>query len=327
MHTLVNLASMFGIIYALSLLALRLLHHFNDWSQRRLIQLLVLLLPLASLVVVTGTVVHVTIARCILSAPLWDHTLDMIILLLVSCFWIGTLIFGGIRLALMKRLMQHKEIMIDPILQANVDVWANRRGISSVRVRLTSSSHPLALLYGVRQPTVLLSTWMVQYLDAIELEAVLAHELEHVSRHDYQINWCALLLRDAFFYLPTSRMAYRQFCQEKELACDDQVVTMTRRPLALASALTKVWLHLVEHPQTSCAPLAQALVGSGEQITHRVDRLLAVQPSAPRHEPSRFSPAIYLFIVSLASLVIATSVILMLVEIGYWSASLTFRIF
>jgi beta-lactamase regulating signal transducer with metallopeptidase domain len=318
---------MLGIIYAIGLLILRLLHRFKDWSQRRLMQLLILLLPLASLVVLAGAVVHITILRCISSAPLWDHRLDAIVLLLVSCFWAGTLIFGEIRLVLLKRLMQHKEILVDPALQASVDTWTSRRGIGSVRVRLTRSSHPLALLYGVRQPTVLLSTWMVQYLDATELEAVLAHELEHVSRHDYLVNWCALLLRDAFFYLPTSRMAYRQFCQEKELACDDQVVTMTRRPLALASALTKVWLHLVEHPQASHAPLAQALVGSDEQITYRVDRLLAVQPSAVRTEPSRFSLRMSLFVVSLASLVMAMSIVLMLVEIGCWPALLTFRIF
>lgn len=327
MHTLVSLSSMLLTIYVVSLLALRLLHRFSDWSQRRLMQLLILVLPLASFVVLAGTAIHVTLLCCIASAPRWDHTLDVLLFLLMSCLWIGTLLFGGVRLVLMKRLMQRRESIVDPTLQVSVNRWASRRGIGSVRVRLTRSSHPIALLYGMRQPTVLLSTWMVHHLDAAELEAVVAHELEHVSRRDYLINWCALMLRDAFFYLPTSRMAYRQFCQEKELACDDQVVSMTQRPLALASALTKVWLYLAEHPHASYAPLTQALVGSGEQITHRVDRLLAVQPGATHREPSSFSPATCLLVVGLASLVVGTSIVLMLIEIGYWPGLLAFRIF
>ena len=93
---------------------------------------------------------------------------------------------------------------------------------------------------------MLLSTWMVDHLDQQELEAVLMHELVHVRRRDYLLNWVALLLRDAFFYLPTSRIAYRQLHYEKELASDDLVAQSTKRPLALASALTKVWLSLVD---------------------------------------------------------------------------------
>ena len=295
-------------------------------------QLLILMLPLVSLVVLIGAALHVTLLQCIVNAPLWDHILDVLLLLLMSCLWVGTLLFGGARLLLMKRLMQRKENIVDPALQVRVDTWARHRGISPVRVRLTHSSRPIALLYGIRKPTILLSTWMVHHLDAAELEAVVAHELEHVSRRDYLINWCALMLRDAFFYLPTSRMAYRQFCQEKELACDDEVAVTTQRPLALASALTKVWLHLVEHPQASQASLTQAsltqaLVGSGDQITHRVDRLLAIQPETTSREPAPFSLRMRLLIGGLASLAVVTSIVLMLIEIGCWPSFLTFHLF
>ena len=109
---------------------------------------------------------------------------------------------------------------------------------------------------------MLISTWMVDHLDQQELEAVLMHELVHVHRCDYLLNWIALLLRDAFFYLPTSRIAYRQLQHEKELACDDLVVQATKRPLALASALTKVWLHLVDD---SPSTIMQTLLGRSER--------------------------------------------------------------
>ncbi len=84
-------------------------------------------------------------------------------------------------------------------------------------------------------------TWMIEHLDRRELEAVLAHELEHAARHDSLVIWFATVLRDAFFYLPTSRVAYHQLQHEKELACDDLAVGVTHWPLALASALAKAW--------------------------------------------------------------------------------------
>jgi hypothetical protein len=56
------------------------------------------------------------------------------------------------------------------------------------------------------------------------------------------------------------------------MACDDLVVTTSHRPLALASALTKVWLHAVEQPGAS---LAQTLVEREKPILGRVERLLA----------------------------------------------------
>ena len=77
---------------------------------------------------------------------------------------------------------------------------------------------------------MLLSTWMVDHLDQQELEAVLMHELVHAHRRDYLLNWVALLLRDAFFYLPTSRIAYRQLHYEKELASDESGGTVNEAP-------------------------------------------------------------------------------------------------
>ncbi len=115
---------------------------------------------------------------------------------------------------------------------------------------------------------------MLEHLDRRELEAVLAHELEHIARHDFLVTWLATILRDAFFYLPTSWIAYRQLQQEKELACDDLVIGTTHRPLALASALTKVWLHALDGACNVQFSAAQSLVGAAATINCRIERLL-----------------------------------------------------
>jgi beta-lactamase regulating signal transducer with metallopeptidase domain len=121
---------------------------------------------------------------------------------------------------------------------------------------------------------------MIQHLDQYEVEAVLAHELEHVVRRDYLFTWITLVLRDAFFYLPTSRRIYRQIQIEKELMCDQQAVQRTHRPLALASALTKVWLHAVESLETPQLHMAQPLTGRHAEIQARVERLLSLSSAS-----------------------------------------------
>ena len=285
MHILLYMSGMLVVILLGSVLVLHLLRLFSDWSQRQVMQLLVLITPLVSLIVLIGGLQHVLNLDCALNAPAWDYTLDVTVLLLVGSNMVGALGLGLGRLVLMKRVMKQQEVITDPDLQALVDQFAQQSGFPRLCLQLVRSDRPFALLYGIRRPTMLLSTWMIDHLDPQELEAVLMHELVHVRRRDYLLNWVALLLRDAFFYLPTSRIAYRQLHHEKELASDDLVAQSTKRPLALASALTKVWLYLVDDPPSK---IVQTLLGRGESIADRVDRLLGMRNPTSGKPPMRF---------------------------------------
>jgi len=120
---------------------------------------------------------------------------------------------------------------------------------------------------------------MVRSLDEQELETVLAYELAHHARGDHLLTWWALLLRDAFCYLPTSRLTYQQLRDAQELACDDLATQVTRQPLGLASALTKVWLHLLGN--TSGQEVVPTLTGTNSaQMEGRIRRLFAPEVSA-----------------------------------------------
>jgi beta-lactamase regulating signal transducer with metallopeptidase domain len=308
-HILLYLSGMLVVVLLGSALVLRLLRLFSDWSQRRAMQLLVLITPLVSLIVLMGGLQHVLNQGCALDTPAWDAILDLITLLLVGGNIIGALGLGLGRLALMKRVMRQQEVIADPDLQALVDHFAQQRGLPRLCLQLVPSDRPVAVLYGIRRPIILLSTWMVDHLDQQELEAVLMHELVHVRRRDYLLNWVALLLRDAFFYLPTSRIAYRQLHYEKELATDDLVAQSTKRPLALASALTKVWLSLAGDASTH---LVQSLLERRELIAGRVERLLDTQ------NPTAGKPLMGFF-----SLGVGTSISVVLMNVV---ASITFTI-
>jgi beta-lactamase regulating signal transducer with metallopeptidase domain len=244
---------------------------------------------------------------------LWDHLLDTGEVFFLGGCIIGSATLGLVRLFLMNRTMKRETTIRDNHLEKKVRVLAAKTGIGSVSARLVPLSRPLALIYGIQQPTLLLSTWMVEHLDQEEIEAVLIHELVHIQRADYLINWVALMLRDAFFYLPPIRVLYRQLQREKELACDDLVAHITQRPLALASALTKVWLFQAE---TRSAVLAQTLIGMGDGIEGRVQRLLSKQPDrGEKSQPFLFLPHMTLsvsvmFLVTVISLIGMTALLL-----------------
>lgn len=263
MYLLTGLSMLFVLFFNTVLLGV--IHHVGDWSSRRPLQMAILFLPLVML----------GIDFC---SPLFSAQGTFPGLLLLSVMAgmvIGALCLGMVRLVLMRRLVTQCALCTDPQLQELADSLACRVRCASPRVRLSPSDRPLALTCGLFKPTIVLSTWMVEYLDRRELEAVLLHELEHVVRHDYLVIWLATILRDAFFYLPTSWSAYRQLQHEKELACDDLVVDVTRRPLALASALTKVWLQTVDEPGLARLGGAQALTRAEASIDGRIKRLLA----------------------------------------------------
>src|SRR3546814_19887548 len=62
--------------------------------------------------------------------------------------------------------------------------WSSDVCSSDLSVVVCEADRPLALTFGIRRPTVLLSDWMVRCLDVHELESVLAHEVGHVVRRD-----------------------------------------------------------------------------------------------------------------------------------------------
>lgn len=284
MHVLLGLSSLLLVVLA-GAVALAVLRGLRGWGPRRDTQLLILAAPLVSLALGIGGVHHFSGQVCWLEAPPWDYTIGVLLPLGMGVGALGGLAVGVLRLAMMAHVLGRASRPAGTELQLLADQLAAGVGAPATRVRLCEYDRPLALATGLRRPTLLLSTWMVDHLDRRELDAVLAHELGHVARRDYLITWAAVVLRDAFVYLPTSRAAFGQLRRDNELASDDLAVVATRRPLALASALAKAWVHaLGSTPAHAGAP---ALLGAGgggggaDAIERRIERLMAAEPGAP----------------------------------------------
>ncbi|MBE3560572.1 MAG: M56 family metallopeptidase [Ktedonobacteraceae bacterium] len=286
MHT-VLLITAIGITLFMGMLVLLALRSVRIWSKRRRMQLLVLHLPLLPLLVAFTSILHFFLFHRMCLLDLWplDAMYGLIVPLAMSVIALGAVVLGGLRVVLLRVLLLTQPGYERDRLQFLEKMGAACQQQKQVRVLLSPVDRPQALTYGVLHPVIVLSVWMLRHLDRHELEAVMSHELAHVAARDIMLVWLGTVLRDAFFYFPTSQIAYRQLVLEKELACDDQAVAMTGRPMALASALLKVSLYAAERGHLARLG-AQLLVSAHETISLRVERLLQKHDEKKLQVPS-----------------------------------------
>ncbi|HEY3221541.1 MAG TPA: M56 family metallopeptidase [Gemmatimonadales bacterium] len=103
-------------------------------------------------------------------------------------------------------------------------------------------------------------------LTPLQLDALLAHELAHVRRHDYFVNLLQSVIETLLFYHPAVWWVSARVRQEREHCCDDLAVAACGDARFYATALfTMEQLRLA-------APLAVA--ASGGSLVGRVRRLV-----------------------------------------------------
>ena len=137
MHTLLGLSSMLLLIFG-SYLTLGLLRHLGDWSQRRGVQFFALMMPLVSLGLGIGGLHHFTGRTCLSRAPSWDGLLGIALPLGMALVTVGALGLGGVRLAVMARVVARSGVPAGPELQALANDLAERPVVSRSCCPLTS---------------------------------------------------------------------------------------------------------------------------------------------------------------------------------------------
>ena len=99
--------------------------------------------------------------------------------------------------------------------RARVPPRPGRRYARSVRL-LLSSRVPSPLTFGWLRPVIVLPYSAVTGLPIQQLEAVLAHELAHIQRHDYLVGVLQTLIETLLFYHPAVWWTSRTIRRERE---------------------------------------------------------------------------------------------------------------
>jgi beta-lactamase regulating signal transducer with metallopeptidase domain len=144
---------------------------------------------------------------------------------------------------------------------------------SPVRVLCSGLSRVPAVI-GYFRPAVLIPLALATALPPSQLEAILAHELAHVRRHDYLVNLLQTAIETLFFYHPAVWWISHQVRCEREYCCDDIVLAVGGNQSDYAKALIALEELRSHLPAT-------ALAAGGGSLLQRVRRIAGV-PSEPR---------------------------------------------
>ncbi|MFN0127532.1 MAG: M56 family metallopeptidase [Verrucomicrobiales bacterium] len=185
--------------------------------------------------------------------------------------WLFGVAFFSLRFAFgwrsLRRLRSGAIAVVDPALLACFQTIADALRLSRPVKLLASAAISVPVAMGILKPAVMLPLGLLTRLTPLELEAVLAHELAHIRRHDYLVNLLQNVIETIFFFHPGVWWISAQIRQERENCCDDHAVRFCGGAIPYAKALANL-----EELRGFCPNPGLAVTGGA--LLSRVRRLL-----------------------------------------------------
>jgi TonB family protein len=159
----------------------------------------------------------------------------LVLLWLTGVLVLSLRLLGGWVLA--RRLATAAVQPVRQHVQAMADTVRARLGLTRLVRVAESSTVTVPLVVGWLKPVVLLPAAALTGLTPGQVEALLAHEMAHVRRHDYLVNLLQSVVETLLFYHPGVWWLSGRIRVEREHCCDDLVVTICDR-VVYVDALT-----------------------------------------------------------------------------------------
>ena len=124
-------------------------------------------------------------------------------------------------------------------------IRAARRAATPLRLNLpipvmASSARLEPGVFGIRIPVLLLPEGIAERLPMGQLEAILAHELCHVRRRDNLTAAIHMFVETVFWFHPLVPWIRTRLVEERERACDEEVVRLGSEPQVYAEGILNV---------------------------------------------------------------------------------------
>ncbi|HXU21195.1 MAG TPA: M56 family metallopeptidase [Verrucomicrobiae bacterium] len=150
------------------------------------------------------------------------------------------------------------------------------------RVRKTAAPLPLGLpipvlsspsqiepgVFGIFRPVLLLPEGIESRLTPTQLDAIVAHEMAHVRRHDNLTAAIHMLVEIVFWFFPVVYWLRVRLIEERENACDEVVISAGSEAESYAEGIIEVCKSYVESPATCISGI------SGSDLKWRIARIL-----------------------------------------------------
>jgi len=167
----------------------------------------------------------------------------------------------------LQRLRRQMVKQVTPALKTKCQQLSKALGIQKTIGLMESALVQVPTVIGHLKPIILLPASALTGLSPQQIEAILAHELAHIKRHDYLINMLQTIVEILGFYHPAVWWISHKIRAERENCCDDIAVNLCSDRLGYAQALTTME-EIRSHQPTL------ALAASGGSLFNRIRRLL-----------------------------------------------------
>jgi beta-lactamase regulating signal transducer with metallopeptidase domain len=161
--------------------------------------------------------------------------------LVIAALWLAASLYRAGDLALhslhLRKLWRSATpVKIDP---ASLPRSLGRVSGRALQICTTSDLERPSVI-GFFAPRILIPDWLFSRLTPGELDQIVLHETEHLRRRDDWTNLLQKLCLVLFPLNPGLAWIERRLCREREMACDDGVIRITRAPRAYAACLTSL---------------------------------------------------------------------------------------
>lgn len=126
-----------------------------------------------------------------------------------------------------------------------------RAGVQSSLRLLLSSAGMEPGVFGIFHPVLLWPAGLSDRLDDAQIEAIMAHEIEHVRRRDNLTSAIHSFVAAIFWFHPLVRWMTARMSEERERACDERVLEFASQPESYAESILKVCSFCIE-PAAAC---------------------------------------------------------------------------
>jgi uncharacterized protein (TIGR03435 family) len=168
---------------------------------------------------------------------------------------------------------------------------------SADELRLVGSDTTLEPgVFGILRPVLLWPREIDVHLDDAQVRAVLAHELTHSRRRDNLTAAMHMLVEAVFWFHPLVWWIGARLVDERERACDEEVVRLGHDPDVYAESILKTCHFFVESP-LACIPGV-----TGSNLKKRIERIMSHRPVA------HISRLAKVFLIAAATVAIAAPV-------------------
>lgn len=188
-------------------------------------------------------------------------TIWLIGIMLLTAKMIGGFIY-------VRRLRTYQLKKIGDEWLAKIDDFARKLKIDRKVEAFFSPLANVPITLGTIKPMLLFPVSAFTGLSTKDIEAILAHELAHVLRHDYFFNIIQSMVEILFFYHPAIWIISAQIRNERENSCDNIAIELTGDKVAYVKALAQVQINQMEQGQ-----LAMAFALKRGSVLQRIKRL------------------------------------------------------